>query len=109
VGGSTAEERAQAPSDPRVVPLPIASNGPRGRNGSEGELKGSVLPSPRDGPQSAPSVAPALFSMVRHGMGFFELDTIAADANGVLRLSPQCMTLDELEGAINALQTSLTC
>ena len=34
----------------------------------------------------------------------------APDADGVLRLSPQCMTLDELEGAINALQDELeTC
>ncbi len=31
----------------------------------------------------------------------------APDAGGVLRLSPQCMTLDELEGAINALQDEL--
>jgi hypothetical protein len=31
----------------------------------------------------------------------------APDADGVLRLSPQCMTLDELEGAINALQDEL--
>src|SRR3954451_3265342 len=29
------------------------------------------------------------------------------DADGVLRLTPQCMTLDELEGAINALQDEL--
>ena len=31
----------------------------------------------------------------------------APDADGILRLSPQCMTLDELEGAINALQDEL--
>jgi hypothetical protein len=31
----------------------------------------------------------------------------APDAEGVLRLSPPCMTLDELEGAINALQDEL--
>ena len=31
----------------------------------------------------------------------------APDADGVLRLSPQCMTLDELEGAIHALQDEL--
>jgi hypothetical protein len=31
----------------------------------------------------------------------------APDADGVLRLSSQCMTLDELEGAINALQDEL--
>jgi hypothetical protein len=28
-------------------------------------------------------------------------------AAGVLRLTPQCMTLDELEGAINTLQDEL--
>jgi hypothetical protein len=33
--------------------------------------------------------------------------TAAPDADGVLRLTPQCMTLDELEGAINALQDEL--
>jgi len=31
----------------------------------------------------------------------------APDADGVLRPSPRCMTLDELEGAINALQDEL--
>ena len=31
----------------------------------------------------------------------------APDADGVLRLCPQCMTLGELEGAINALQDEL--
>jgi hypothetical protein len=31
----------------------------------------------------------------------------APDPDGVLRLTPQCMTLDELEGAINALQDEL--
>jgi len=31
----------------------------------------------------------------------------APDADGVLRLIPRCMTLDELEGAINALQDEL--
>ncbi len=35
------------------------------------------------------------------------LSTAAPDADGVLRLTPQCMTLDELEGAINALQDEL--
>ena len=35
------------------------------------------------------------------------LSIAAPDADGVLRLSPQCMTLDELEGAINALQDEL--
>ena len=35
------------------------------------------------------------------------LSTSAPDADGVLRLTPQCMTLDELEGAINALQDEL--
>jgi hypothetical protein len=35
------------------------------------------------------------------------LATAAPDANGVHRLTPQCMTLDELEGAINALQDEL--
>ena len=35
------------------------------------------------------------------------LSSAARDADGVLRLSPQCMTLDELEGAINALQDEL--
>ena len=35
------------------------------------------------------------------------LSAVAPDANGVLRLTPQCMTLDELEGAINALQDDL--
>jgi hypothetical protein len=35
------------------------------------------------------------------------LSTAAPDNDGVLRLTPQCMTLDELEGAINALQDEL--
>ena len=35
------------------------------------------------------------------------LSSAARDADGVLRLSPQCMTLDGLEGAINALQDEL--
>ena len=35
------------------------------------------------------------------------LSTAAPAADGVLRLTPQCMTLDELEGAINALQDEL--
>ena len=35
------------------------------------------------------------------------LSTAAPDSDGVLRLTPQCMTLDELEGAINALQDEL--
>ena len=35
------------------------------------------------------------------------LPAAAPDADGVLRLTPQCMTLDELEGAINALQDEL--
>jgi hypothetical protein len=35
------------------------------------------------------------------------LSIAAPDADGVLRLTPQCMTLDELEGAINALQDEL--
>jgi hypothetical protein len=34
------------------------------------------------------------------------LSTAPPDPDGVLRLTPQCMTLDELEGAINALRTS---
>jgi hypothetical protein len=35
------------------------------------------------------------------------LSIAAPDADGVLRLTPQCMTLDELEGAINTLQDEL--
>jgi hypothetical protein len=35
------------------------------------------------------------------------LSTAGPDAAGVIRLTPQCMTLDELEGAINALQDEL--
>jgi hypothetical protein len=35
------------------------------------------------------------------------LATAAPDSDGVLRLTPQCMTLDELEGAINSLQDEL--
>ena len=35
------------------------------------------------------------------------LSTAAPDADGVLRLTPRCMTLDDLEGAINALQDEL--
>jgi hypothetical protein len=35
------------------------------------------------------------------------LPAATPDADGVLRLTPQCMTLDELEGAINALQDEL--
>ena len=35
------------------------------------------------------------------------LTAAGPDADGVLRLTPQCMTLDELEGAINALQDEL--
>src|SRR5215218_1515006 len=35
------------------------------------------------------------------------LPAAAPDPDGVLRLTPQCITLDELEGAINALQDEL--
>jgi hypothetical protein len=35
------------------------------------------------------------------------LPAAGPDSDGVLRLTPQCMTLDELEGAINALQDEL--
>jgi len=35
------------------------------------------------------------------------LATAAPDVDGVLRLTPQCMTLDDLEGAINAMQDEL--
>jgi hypothetical protein len=35
------------------------------------------------------------------------LPAAGPDRDGVLRLTPQCMTLDELEGAINALQDEL--
>ena len=35
------------------------------------------------------------------------LSTAAPDVDGVLRLTPRCMTLDELESAINALQDEL--
>ena len=35
------------------------------------------------------------------------LPAAGPDGEGVLRLTPQCMTLDELEGAINALQDEL--
>jgi hypothetical protein len=31
----------------------------------------------------------------------------AADAEGVLHLTPDCLTLDQLEGAINGLQDEL--
>jgi hypothetical protein len=35
------------------------------------------------------------------------LPAAGPDGDGVLRLTPQCMTLDELEGAINTLQDEL--
>ena len=35
------------------------------------------------------------------------LPAAAPDTDGVLRLTPQCITLDELEGAIYALQDEL--
>ena len=35
------------------------------------------------------------------------LPAAAPDPDGVLRLTPRCITLDELEGAINALQDEL--
>ena len=35
------------------------------------------------------------------------LSTASPDPDGVLKLSPRCMTLEELEGAINALQDEL--
>ena len=35
------------------------------------------------------------------------LPAAGPDGNAILRLTPQCLTLDELEGAINALQDGL--